>query len=69
MTMRDFSDGFLDDYLNRTGPDILGSVGAYRLEGLGVQLFSAISGDYFTVLGLPILPLLDVLRSYRVVAP
>ncbi len=69
MTMRDFSDAFLDDYLNRAGPDILGSVGAYRLEGLGVQLFSAISGDYFTVLGLPMLPLLDVLRSHRVVAP
>ncbi len=69
LTMRPFSDVFLDDYLEKAGPEILGAVGAYRLEGMGVQLFSAISGDYFTVLGLPLLPLLDFLRTHRVVAP
>ncbi len=69
LTMRSFSDDFLDDYLETAGPDILDSVGAYRLEGMGVQLFSAISGDYFTVLGLPLVPLLDFLRIHRVVVP
>lgn len=69
LTMRTFSDGFLDDYLEKAGPDILDSVGAYRLEAMGVQLFSAISGDYFTVLGLPLLPLLEFLRIHRVIAP
>lgn len=69
LTMRPFSDEFLDGYLDKAGPDILDSVGAYRLEAMGVQLFSAISGDYFTVLGLPLLPLLDFLRTHRVVAP
>ncbi len=69
LTMRSFSDIFLDDYLEKAGPDIFDSVGAYRLEGIGVQLFSSISGDYFTVLGLPLLPLLDFLRTHQVVTP
>ncbi len=63
LTMRDFSDAFLDAFLTGTGTDALGSVGAYRLEDRGIQLFSAIDGDYFTILGLPLLPLLDFLRQ------
>ncbi len=61
--MRPFSDAFLDDYLARAGEDVLGSVGVYRLEGLGSQLFSRIDGDFFTILGLPLLPLLGFLRE------
>jgi len=61
--MRDFSDAFLDDYLVRAGDRICQSVGAYELEGLGVQLFARIEGDYFTVLGLPLLPALEELRA------
>jgi len=63
LTMRPFSDAFLDDYLARAGEDVLGSVGVYRLEGLGSQLFSRIDGDFFTILGLPLLPLLGFLRE------
>lgn len=62
LTMRDFSDAFLEHYLRSTGNDILSSVGAYQLEGLGVQLFTGIEGDYFSILGLPLLPLLEHLR-------
>jgi septum formation protein len=60
--MRDFSADFLDAYLDEAGDDVLGSVGAYRLEGPGAQLFGRIEGDWFTILGLPLLPLLDYLR-------
>lgn len=67
LTMRDFSPAFLDDYLAREGADLLGSVGCYRLEGLGAQLFAEISGDYFAILGLPLLGLLDLLRDKGVV--
>lgn len=66
LTMRDFSDEFLDAYLAQAGAAVFGSVGAYQLEGLGVQLFSRIQGDYFTILGLPLLPLLTFLRDNRV---
>jgi septum formation protein len=62
LTMRDFSDAFADQYLARNGGAALACVGGYELEGEGVQLFSAIEGDYFTILGLPILPLLAELR-------
>lgn len=62
LRMRDFSETFLDAYLDAAGDDVLGSVGAYRLEGPGAQLFSRIEGDWFTILGLPLLPLLDYLR-------
>ena len=63
LTVRDFSDGFLDQYLEDAGRSILSSVGAYRLEGIGVRLFSHIEGSHFTILGLPLLALLDVLRA------
>jgi septum formation protein len=64
MTMRDFSEAFLDEYLDRAGDAILGSVGAYHVEGLGLQLFSAVEGDHFTIQGLPLVPLLDFLRLH-----
>jgi septum formation protein len=63
LTMRDVSDACLDDYLTRAGRTVLGSVGCYQLEGLGVTLFSAIEGDYFTILGLPLLAVLASLRD------
>jgi septum formation protein len=66
LVMRDFSAGFLDTYLAAAGDAALASVGAYQLEGLGAQLFARIEGDYFTILGLPLLPLLDFLRENRV---
>jgi septum formation protein len=67
MTMRRFSDEFLGNYLERAGAAILRSVGCYELEGLGVQLFERIEGDYFTILGMPLLPLLAELRNRGVV--
>ena len=65
LAMRDFSDGFLDAYLAAEGDALTASVGAYRLEGMGVQLFERIEGDYFSILGLPLLPLLGFLRQHR----
>jgi septum formation protein len=67
--MRPFSDTFLEAYLASEGEEVLTSVGAYRLEGPGVQLFSEIRGDYFTILGLPLTGLLDLLRREGVLAP
>ncbi|BCH57739.1 Maf-like protein [Agrobacterium vitis] len=67
MTMRMFSETFLDDYLDRVGGAILKSVGGYQIEGLGVQLFSDIVGDYFTIVGVPLLPLMEKLRELDVV--
>jgi len=64
LTMRDFSDRFLEDYLAVEGAAALGSVGCYRLEGPGAQLFSKIEGDYFAILGLPLLGLLAFLRQH-----
>lgn len=63
LRMRDFSEAFLTEYLEAFGDTALTSVGAYHLEGLGAQLFDRIEGDYFTVLGLPLLPLLGFLRT------
>ena len=61
LTMRPFSDAFLDDYLDRNWPAIQHAVGAYLLESAGIRLFSAVEGDYFGILGLPLLPLLNYL--------
>ena len=63
LTMRDYSDAFLDSYLDAIGDDCTSSVGGYKIEGRGVQLFSAVSGDHFTILGLPLVPLLERLRA------
>lgn len=64
LRVRAFSDAFLEDYISRTGEAALSSVGAYQLEGLGTQLFESVEGDYFSVLGLPLLPLLAFLREH-----
>lgn len=63
MTMRSFSDHFLDLYLDRIGDDCTASVGGYKIEGPGLQLFETVRGDHFTILGLPLLPLLAHLRD------
>ena len=62
LTMRDFSDAFLEDYLKAEGELVKKSVGAYRFEGLGAQLFSHVEGDFFSILGLSLLPVMDYLR-------
>jgi len=65
MTMRRLGEAEIDAYLNQAGEAVTSSVGAYQLEGLGVHLFERIEGDHFTILGLPLLPLLAFLRSER----
>ena len=67
MTMRNFSDAFLDTYLAAEGEVLLGSVGAYRLEAMGVHLFSRVEGEHSAILGLPLIPLLGFLRGHGVV--
>jgi len=62
LTMREFSDDFMEDYLEKEGELVTKSVGAYRFEGLGAQLFSHVEGDFFSILGLSLLPLMDYLR-------
>lgn len=69
LRMRNFSDQFLDDYLDAIGASAFDSVGAYQIEGRGAQLFDRIDGDYFSILGLPLLPLLQWLRDRGTVAP
>jgi len=66
LVMRPFSDAFLNTYLIRMGAAVTGTVGCYRLEGLGSQLFSSVDGDYFTILGLPLLEVLGYLRAQEV---
>jgi septum formation protein len=68
LTVRPLSDDFIAGYLEAVGEDALKSVGAYQLEGRGAQLFSRVEGDYFTILGLPLLPLLEMLRAHGVLA-
>jgi septum formation protein len=63
MTMRRLGDAEIDSYLNEAGDTVTSSVGAYQLEGLGIHLFERIEGDHFTILGLPLLPLLAFFRS------
>jgi septum formation protein len=67
LTMRTLSPGFVDRYLAEAGEAVLTTVGAYQLEGLGAQLFSRVRGDFFTILGLPLLPLLGFLRVHGAV--
>src|SRR5271166_2440998 len=68
LTMRPFSDEFLDEYLSAEGDAVLNCVGGYRLEARGVQLFDRVEGDHFSVLGLPLMPLLGFLRQHGVLA-
>jgi septum formation protein len=68
LTMRAFSDAFLERYLDTVGDAALASVGGYQLEGAGIQLFERVEGDHFTVLGLPLLPLLGHLRQAGLLA-
>jgi len=63
LTMRPLSDAAIERYLDAAGEDVLHSVGAYHIEGVGIRLFQAIDGDYFAILGLPMLPLLEALRE------
>jgi septum formation protein len=68
LTMREFSPGFLDRYLAHAGASLCQIVGAYEIEGLGIQLFERVEGDHFTIIGLPLVPLLTELRSRGVIA-
>ena len=63
LTMRSFSDEFLEAYLDAAGAAVTASVGGYQLEKVGIQLFEHIQGDHFTILGLPLVPLLEYLRT------
>ncbi|KAB2763157.1 Maf-like protein [Brucella anthropi] len=67
MTMRDLDPGFVGRYLGRVGDIALSSVGAYQVEGPGIQLFDKVEGDYFTIVGLPLLPLLAELRKEKLI--
>jgi septum formation protein len=68
MTMRPLNEAEIEAYLNEVGEAVTSTVGAYQLEGLGVHLFERIEGDHFTILGLPLMPLLGYLRSERLLA-
>jgi septum formation protein len=64
LKVRELSDAFVQTYLDEEWPAVAGCVGVFRIEGFGAQLFTAIEGDYFTVLGMPLLPVLEALRDY-----
>ena len=68
LTMRDFADPFIDTYLDIIGEAALASVGAYQLEGIGIHLFERVEGNHFSILGLPLLPLLAYLRGHGHIA-
>jgi len=68
LTMRTFSDAFLESYLDHVGPAVQESVGSYQIEAAGIHLFERIDGDHFTILGLPLLPLLGFLRAEGYIA-
>jgi len=68
LTMRSLSDRFLDLYLDAAGEAATASVGAYQIEGLGIQLFERVDGDHFTIMGLPLLPVLEFLRRHGCLA-
>jgi septum formation protein len=68
MTIRPLSDAYIETYIEAEGNALLGCVGGYRIEGRGIQLFSRIEGSHFGILGLPLLPLLDILRTRGVIA-
>lgn len=68
LTMRNFSDAFLDAYVAEAGERLAGIVGAYEIEGHGIQLFERVAGDHFTIIGLPLVPLLAELRARGVIA-
>jgi len=68
LTMRNFSERFIESYLDTAGAAATASVGGYQIEGAGIHLFQRIAGDYFTILGLPLLPLLDFLRRNGFIA-
>jgi septum formation protein len=65
MHMRPLSPDFIDQYLEIEGEGLLACVGGYRIEGLGIQLFDKVEGSHFAIMGLPLLPLLDILRQHR----
>jgi septum formation protein len=67
LTMQDFSDAVLDRHLAAGGESLLSGVGCYRLEDSGAQLFARVDGDYFAILGLPLIPLLSALREQGVI--
>ncbi len=67
LTMRRFTDAFLEAYLRHEGAQVLDTVGAYRLEGMGLQLFDSVQGEHSAILGLPMLPLLGFLRSRNII--
>jgi septum formation protein len=68
MTMRKLSAAFIESYLAEVGDRALASVGAYQIEDIGIQLFERIDGDFFSILGLPLLPLLNWLRAAKAIS-
>ena len=68
LTMRDFDDGYIERYLDLIAEDACKVVGPYRIEDVGIQLFDRIEGDFFTILGLPLIPLLAFLRGRGIMA-
>ncbi len=69
LTMRVFSDAFLEEYIAAEMPDILNSVGCYRIEGRGALLFSSVKGEHFSIRGLPLIPVLEALREFGALPP